>query len=268
MNIIGIDAGTSAIKLVVTNEDLKLIKKITLEKMPISIALKDFISKENIDIKTISKIVLTGVGTEEIQENLYDIPTVKIDEFTAIGEGGLYLSQVQEGLVVSVGTGTAFVEARNQTFKHIGGTGIGGGTLLNLNKRFCDLEKISLINEAVENGNLRSVDLTIEEVSLKEIKTLPKDTTSANFGKLNSEATKNDLAKGIANMVFETIGMMAVFATQNKENKNIIVIGNVACMPYMNTVLKKIEKLHKGVNFIIPKNAEYACIIGAIKAAT
>ena len=38
-------------------------------------------------------------------------------------------------------------------------------------------------------------------------------------------------------------------------------------MPYINTVLKKIENLHKGVKFIIPKQAEFATVIGAIKTA-
>ena len=67
-------------------------------------------------------------------------------------------------------------------------------------------------------------------------------------------------------MIFETIGMMAVFATQNTKIKNIIVIGNAANIPYINEVLNRIENLHKGIQFIIPKNAEYAVAIGAIKA--
>ena len=66
-------------------------------------------------------------------------------------------------------------------------------------------------------------------------------------------------------MIIETIGMMAVFATQKEEKKDIIVIGNVATMPYTSTVLKKIEKLHN-VKFIIPKYAEFATAIGAIKS--
>lgn len=268
MNIIGIDAGSSAIKLVVANEKLQLMKKDTFEKMPIKTALTKFITQKNIKLEEIAKIVLTGVGTDEIQENLYNIPTVKIDEFVSIGQGGLHLSSKKEGLIVSIGTGTAFVEANGTESTHIGGTGVGGGTLLKLCDKMCNLQTIQEINEAIELGSLKNVNLSINDVCTREIKTLPKDTTSANFGKLNSNATRNDLAKGIANMVFETIGMMAVFATHNKANKNIIVIGNVACMPYIKIVLSNIEKIHKQVNFIIPKNAEYACIIGAIKAAT
>ena len=52
-------------------------------------------------------------------------------------------------------------------------------------------------------------------------------------------------------MVFETIGMMAVFATQNTNTKNIIVVGSVATMPYIKTVFAKIEKMYN-LKFIIP----------------
>ena len=87
------------------------------------------------------KIVLTGVGKDEIEDTIYDIPTAKVDEFIAIGTGGLYLSNKKSGLVVSIGTGTAFVEAKRRLeegaigelflieseyahdYSHIGGTG-------------------------------------------------------------------------------------------------------------------------------------------------
>ena len=51
-----------------------------------------------------------------------------------------------------------------------------------------------------------------------------------------------------------------------KEKTIIIIIGNVAAMPYTRKVLNKIEELHKGVKFIIPNNAEFGVAIGAIKA--
>ncbi len=266
MSIIGIDAGSSAVKLVQVDSEGKILQKLMLNKMPVIKAIEIFINKEKIDKNNISKIVLTGVGKDEIEYDIYGIPTIKVDEFIAIGTGGLYLTNKKSGLVVSIGTGTAFVKAKGKTFKHIGGTGIGGGTLLNLCKKIGDISSINDINNSILKGNLKNVDLTIQDVTIKEIKTLPKDTTSANFGKLNENASKDDMILGITNMIFETIGVMAVFATQSSKNKNIIVLGNVATMPYINTVLKKIEKLHKGIKFIIPKQAEFATAIGAIKS--
>lgn len=267
MNILGIDSGSTAVKLIEIDLGNKIIHKLILKKMPILAALEIFINKEKVKMENISQIVLTGVGADEIQENIKGVPTKKVDEFIAIGTGGLALANKRSGIVVSIGTGTAFVEAKNKTFKHLGGTGVGGGALVNLCKKFGNIDTFEDINKAILKGNLKHVDLTIQDVATKEISGLPKDTTSANFGKLDSRAKMEDLIIGFANMIFETIGVMAVFVAQSRKTKNIIITGNVATMPYIKTVLNKIEKLHKGVKFIIPKNAEYATVIGAVKIA-
>ena len=265
MSIIGMDLGSSATKIINMNEEGQILNKLILNETQAKEAIKIFMQNEKIDKNNIQKIILTGVKKNEIEGNIYNIDTVKIDEFIAIGMGGLYLSNKTEGIIVSIGTGTAFVKADGKNFKHIGGTGIGGGTLLNLCKKNGNISSFNEINEAILKGRLDHVDLTIQDVTTQEIKTLPKDTTSANFGKLNEKATSEDIIKGIANMIIETIGMMAVFATQKEENKNIIVIGNIATMPYTKIVLNKIEKLHN-VKFIIPEHAEFATAIGAIKS--
>lgn len=211
MSIIGIDAGSSCIKAIQTDIKGKIINKQLFEKTSIIEALELFLKHNNINKKDVEKIVLTGVGKDEIKENIYEISTEKVDEFKAIATGGLELAKKQEALVISIGTGTAFVMANNNKYKHIGGTGVGGGTLLNLCKLIGNINTIEDINKEITKGNLENVDLTVQDVTEKEIQNLPKDTTSANFGKLNDKANKADLILGIANMIFETIGMMAVF---------------------------------------------------------
>lgn len=262
-SIIGVDSGSSFVKLINIDEQGKILNKLILKKMAINEAVEIFINKEKIDKAHILKFVITGIGRDEVKD-IYGIETIKIDEFIAIGTGGLYLSNKEEALVVSIGTGTAFIEARKNNFKHIGGTGIGGGTLTNLCKKFGNAKSFNEINDGIKKGNLQNIDLTIQDIATYEIKTLPKDTTSANFGKLNEKASKEDIILGISNMVFEAIGMMAVFATQKTNFQNIIVVGNVATIPYIKIVLEKIEKLHDK-KFIIPKGAEFATVIGAVK---
>jgi len=266
MNVIGIDSGSSTVKLIQVDLNGKILHKLILNKMPIKKAIEIFINRQRIIKCDVDKIVITGVGQDEVGGEIYGIPIIKVDEFIAIGTGGLYLANKKKALVVSIGTGTAFVEAKNKVFTHLGGTGVGGGTLLNLCKKVGKVNSFKEINEALSKGDLKNIDLTIQDVATKEIESLPKDTTSSNFGKLSEDASNNDMMLGIANMIFETIGMMAVFATQNKKDRNIIVIGNVATMPYINIVLNRIEKLHKGIKFIIPKYAEFGTAIGAIEA--
>lgn len=92
---------------------------------------------------------------------------------------------------------------------------------------------------------------------------MPKETTLANFGKLKKDANDADIVLGIINMIFETIGMMAVFAIKNDEIKEVIITGTITSISQAKSILNKIEKLYE-ISFIIPENAEYATALGAI----
>ena len=264
MNIIGIDLGSSIIKIIETDEKGELLNKLIADKKDINEVINIFTEKFNIDINNISKFILTGVGASEIHENILNIPTIHIDEFIAIGKGGTYLSKKEEVLVVSVGTGTAFVKCINEEYQHIGGTGVGGGTLFNLSKKIANINSFEDIIKASISGKLSNVDLTIQDVTKKDIKTLPKDITSSNFGKLNDIATNDDIVLGIINMVFEVIGMMAAFAIRNEKFNEVVVIGTITAIPTVRAILDKIEKI-QNIKFIVPENAEYATAIGAVR---
>ena len=94
--IIGIDSGSSAVKIIAEDEKENIVNKLMLNKMPVIQAIEIFLNKYNIDKNNITKIVLTGVGKEEIEKNIYDIPTIKVDEFVAIGTGGQYLTKQKD----------------------------------------------------------------------------------------------------------------------------------------------------------------------------
>ncbi len=264
MNVIGIDLGSSIIKIIETDEKAKVLNKLITVKKDIEKVVNTFIEKFNIDINSVSKFVITGVGASEIHEKILNIPTMHIDEFTAIGEGGTYLSKKEETLVVSIGTGTAFVKCKDGEYKHIGGTGVGGGTLFNLSKKVAGIDSFEDIINASLKGKLENVDLTIQDVTNQEIKTLPKDITSSNFGKLNNNATNDDIISGVINMVFEVIGMMAAFAIKNETFNEVVVIGTITTIPTVRAIFDKIEKI-QNIKFIVPENAEYATAIGAVK---
>lgn len=264
MSYIGIDIGTTNIKIVETDEELNLKNKIILEKMDSTNALQKFINENNINLKNIEKIVATGVGTSDIEEKFLNIEIIKVPEFIAIANGGKIVGLDENYIVASIGTGTAFVKCRNKEIEHIGGTGVGGGTLINLCRKIVPNIEFDEINKAIEEGNLENVDLMIKDITKEEIKTLPKDITAANFGKLSNQATKEDIIKGIVNMIFESIGVMSTFAAKGANINNIVAIGQITKMPYARQVLDKIEKLHN-VKFIIPENSEYMTAIGAVK---
>ena len=53
-------------------------------------------------------------------------------------------------------------------------------------------------------------------------------------------------------------------AALDDDIKDIVLIGNIACIPVVKNILNKIEKTHN-VKFTIPENPQYAVVIGAIQ---
>ena len=89
--------------------------------------------------------------------------------------------------------------------------------------------------------------------------------TAANFGKVSDMATKEDMAIGLFNMVYETIGMMAIFAARGAGIRDIVLTGNLAVTRYASVLFPKLSELF-GVNFIIPAQAQFATVIGTALA--
>ena len=264
--VIGIDVGGSTTKIVGYTDEGKLISMLKVEAAdPLTSAygaLGKFINENSLSLADVKQIILTGVGASLFQKEVYGIPTSTIDEFKAIGLGGLALSGKKEGLIVSMGTGTAFVRAGHEGIKHIGGSGVGGGTVLGLCGKLCGATSFKTVVELSETGSLKKVDLNIEDISKGIIASLPPDTTASNFGKMEDGSSCEDLTLGILNMVFQTIGMMAVFACRNDEVKDVILTGTLTQVPFAAQVFDALHKMH-GVNFIIPQNAIYATATGA-----
>ena len=264
--IIGIDVGGSTTKIVGYTDQAKLVGMLKVEAAdPLTSAygaLGKFINDNKLTLSSVKQIILTGVGAALFKKKIYGISTSIVDEFKAIGLGGLALSDKKEGLVVSMGTGTAFVRAGQKGIFHIGGSGVGGGTVVGLCSKLCGVKSFRSVVSLAQEGQLKKVDLNIGDISTRAISTLSKDTTASNFGKMEDGLTAADLAVGVLNMVFQTVGMMAVFACRNEEMKDVILTGTLSQVPQAQQVFQALRKMH-GVNFIIPKNAIYATATGA-----
>lgn len=264
--VIGIDVGGSTTKIVGYTDEGKLVSMLKVEAAdPVTSAygaLGKFVNENGLSLTDVKQIILTGVGSSLFKKEVYGIPTSTVDEFKAIGLGGLALSDRTEGLIVSMGTGTAFVRAGKNGIVHIGGSGVGGGTVLGLCGKLCGATSFKTVVEMSKGGVLGRVDLNIQDISKGVISTLTPDTTASNFGKMEDGATPQDLTVGVLNMVFQTIGMMAVFACRNDEVKDVVLTGTLTLVPFAKKVFQSLHKMH-GVNFIIPKNAIYATATGA-----
>lgn len=264
--IIGIDVGGSTTKIVGYHDSGKLISMQKVEAAdPLTSAygaLGKFINENALSLTDVKQIILTGVGASLFKKDIYGIPTSGVDEFKAIGLGGLALSGKKEGLIVSMGTGTAFVRADKDGIRHIGGSGVGGGTVLGLCGQLCGVRSFDSVVELADKGRLSKVDLNIQDISTGEIPTLPPDTTASNFGKMEDGASPADMARGVLNMVFQTIGMMAVFSCKEHAVKDVVLTGTLTQVPCAKKIFANLKKMHS-INFIIPQNAIYATATGA-----
>ncbi len=272
--VIGIDVGGSTTKIVgvcKTGEKIELIEPELIKACdPLTSvygAFGKFTDEHKISFSDISKVMITGVGSSYVKDSLYGLDCERVEEFNAIGSGGLYLSGLSEALVVSMGTGTAMVHAKdNGAMNYLGGTGVGGGTLTGLAKLLVGAESVEHISEWAEEGLLERVDLRIKDITAENaLSALARELTVANFGNVSELATKNDIALGVMNMVFETVAMISIFAARSAGARNIVLTGNITKISYCKERFAVLEKMmsHYGVRFVTPEYSSFATVIGA-----
>ena len=272
--VIGIDVGGSTTKIVGTQRDtdgkLRIIEpqfvRATDAVTSAYGAFGKFTMQNGIELSDISQVLMTGVGSSFIDKPLYSLPCKKVSEFTSVGRGGLYLSGLDEAIVVSMGTGTAYIHAYNDgnetVTEYLGGTGVGGGTLLGLAKKMIGIDNIEHLEQLCEEGDLSNVDLRIKDISGDNNFQINEEFTASNFGKLSDIANKNDIALGIANMVAETIAMLGVFASRNYKTNKVVLTGNLTTLKSVVHVFDSLESTFD-VKFLVPDNAQFATVIGA-----
>ena len=267
--IIGIDIGSTITKAVAI-ENGAVIKQVKTKAMDAVTsaagAFGKMLVENGIKISDIEKIKITGAGASRIvrteSEGLFGVDTRRVDEIIAIGIGGMFQSGKDNIIIANVGTGTAVIEARKDTITHLGGSGVGGGTILGLAKKMLSTSNFSGILEMAETGNLNQVDLSLDDIMDTDISFLNKDSTASNFGKMNDNVKSEDIALGILNMVYQTIGMLSVFAARSRSLNDVIVTGSGSNNPVGKRILMGIAKMY-GVTFGFPENAEYVTAIGA-----
>jgi len=263
--IIGIDIGATTTKAV-TIENGKLTRRVKTkaidEVTAATGAFGKIVLENGIDIKTIEKIKITGAGAPKIKNDIFGIPTERVNEINAIGIGGMFLSGEKNIIITNIGTGTVIIEAGDKGISHFGGSGVGGGTILGLAKKLLPTAEFSGILELAKNGNLSKVDLLLSDITDTGISFLSKESTAANFGKMLDAAGPPDIALAIINMVYQVIGVLSVFAAKARNTDRVIVTGNGSKNPIGQKILTDITGMY-GIKFIYPEHAEYTTAVGA-----
>jgi type II pantothenate kinase len=176
--------------------------------------------------------------------------------------GARFESKINHAIVVSMGTGTTFVKCDGDEIRHIGGIGVGGGTLLGLSRLLLNTDDHKQIVAMAQKGNIRNIDLQIGDISAHPLPGLPMDTTASNFANAKSDASKEDIAAGIIKMVLQSIGSAAWLASLGSDIRDFVLIGNLSLMPQCKEIFPGLEKLYN-IRFHIPKYSQYCTAIGA-----
>jgi type II pantothenate kinase len=263
--IIGIDIGSTTTKAV-SLEEGKITKKLkTRAEDAVTSATGAFgkmIVENGIKMQEINRIMITGAGATKIDGELFGIPTEKVSEIEAIGTGGMFLSRKDNIVIANIGTGTAIIEAKKDKIIHLGGSGMGGGTILGLAKKLLSLSDFKDIMQLAVNGNLDPVDLLLEDIMVSDFSFLDKKATASNFGKMLDTARNEDIALGIINMAYQVIGMLSVFAARSRNIDSVVVTGSGSHNPNGQKILSEITRMH-AIAFEYPEDAEYTTAVGA-----
>jgi type II pantothenate kinase len=187
-------------------------------------------------------------------------------EFECAVLGAQKLTGLSDFLLVNMGTGTSFTRVRGDEFTHIGGSGVGGGTVAGLYDFLYRNEQLSVreIASLGAHGNLGNVDLMVSDVlgtGLTETALINSNITAVNLAKLSPDTVREDYAAGIINLVVQTLLMMAVFA--RRDDEPIVCIGGLAAMPAMRECAKLLGAMH-GIRFYFPENSACAGALGCL----
>ncbi len=264
--VIGIDVGISTTKIVGIDEKGMVISPIRIKATdPITSlygAFGKYLHDNKIKLDEIEHVMLTGVGAAYIDEHIYGLPTSKSEEFIADGLGAKYESKLDRMIVVSMGTGTSLVKCDGENIKHIGGIGIGGGTLAGLSRIMLKTDDIKQITNLAKDGDVSKINLLIKDISAKPLPGLPMNAVASLFSNAKTNASREDIAKGLIWMVLQCIGSATILSSLESGIKDFVLIGNLSLLPLCREVYPAMEKVY-GVRFHVPKYSEFCTAIGA-----
>jgi type II pantothenate kinase len=265
---VGIDAGATLIKIAYIEG-----MDIHYQKFP-SDRMEDAAQWIN-DTFTNPQICITG-GKSKVLESKLNNNVKTIVEFMATCEGINYLVKKNNYavgnnyIVTNVGTGTSihYLE-NNNTYKRVGGIGLGGGTLVGLSFLLTGIKEYEEIVNMSLNGNRNLIDLKVSDIYTASEPPISGDLTASNFGNINNlinaeNMNSNDLIASITGMIGESVTTISCQAANRFGTSSIIYIGSTFLS---NSLFKETINdytLLRGEQPFFIKDGEYSGAIGAL----
>jgi type II pantothenate kinase len=162
---------------------------------------------------------VTGGGGARFAD-LLTLDTTRIGEFEAWATGARELLRMQGEtfpepfLLVSLGTGTSVLLVDRDRVERVGGTALGGGTILGLGKALTGRGGFDELVALASQGDRRRIDLLVSDVYPDGLAQIPGAASAASFGKLAGEAGSGgrsdprDLASALLALVGESVALL------------------------------------------------------------
>ncbi|MCA9510330.1 MAG: hypothetical protein KC560_06460 [Myxococcales bacterium] len=265
--IAAVDAGASLAKVALAGE-------------PTGVRLE---SGSSLDLEAVARrvealsperVALTGCGASWLAARLA-LPTGIFDEFAAWGAGARHLlargvaDAPERFLMVSLGTGTSVVLVEPASVRRVGGTALGGGTLLGLGRALLGVSTFGEIAALAARGDRHEVDLVLSDIYAPGAIALPDWATVASFGRLARDGahavSREDLAAGVVHLVSENVGLLCGGLAQALGVRDVAVGGST--VPGNAALVETLTRLVGafGCATHVLEDAAYAGALGAIE---
>lgn len=126
-------------------------------------------------------------------------------------------------LLISLGTGTSVMRVADGEVLRVGGTALGGGTVLGLGVALTGCESFAELCDLAGRGETSRVDLLVSDIYDDGEIPLPGETTASAFGKLSrwlaegrdesGAPSREDLATSVMSLVAENVALVCAGIT-------------------------------------------------------
>jgi type II pantothenate kinase len=267
---LGVDVGATLAKLAIARGEERIEHRLVPAHAIERLALE-------VEAIAPARVGLTGGGALPLARRLC-LDTTPVNEFDAWRAGSHALLR-REGLatgephlLVSLGTGTSVLRVEGERVTRVGGTALGGGTLLGLGAALTGERDFERLAQLARAGDRRRVDLLVSDVYHGETSPLPGAMTAASFAKLASPgrepAAARDLAHALIGLVGENVGLICGALALLTGTRRIVFGGStLRGNPSLVEILAAVSA-RLGREAIFPRDAEFAGALGALELAS
>lgn len=265
---IGIDAGGTLIKIAYLKEETIQYRSFQSHHMD------EAVSWVNDHFDT-TDICVTGGKNQVLAEKL-NVSSQSVLEFDATARGITYLADEDDYslgshfLFVNVGTGTSMHYVKNGKQERVGGSGIGGGTLLGLAYLTTGMKDYEKIVGSAGNGDRDKVDLKVKDIFEGSMPPISGDLTASNFGKtefmMKDSPSHPDTLASIIGLIGEVIVTISSQMAAHYHADSIVYVGSSF---RSNSIMREIIETYAwmiGKKPVFLRHGEYSGAVGALLA--